>query len=159
MIGAILLIAFLLAFATSGSFRKLSLAVAACLTILLIVFIGADHAKEEESRKLVTADQLSFTDVRLGREYSGSYHLVGRVKNNSHYEVVGIQCKFHLLDCDSANQCDTIGDESHGVLLDVLPPGQARDIDTTIYFGDAKPRQQFQWNYSVKEINARAPSH
>jgi len=108
------------------------------------------------SRGLVRADELFFSDMRLGPESFGSgYKHGGRVKNDSRYTVFEIRARIQLLDCDGTSHCDIVGDEEQ-ILLPVIPPGQVRDIDQSVYFtSGTQVRGNFQWNYRITQVRAR----
>ena len=128
--------------------------------VLIWVNAAADHkpAPIEEPKLIVnvvvppepvvTADQLEFTDVVwLG---PGS-KLRGRVKNNSSHTVVGVKAKIQLLDCNENNDCDVIGEREQNI-TPVIPAGQARDIEESLYFPGTTIRGSFQWRYTIIEV-------
>jgi hypothetical protein len=97
---------------------------------------------------VVTADQLEFTDVVwLG---PGS-KLTGRVKNNSSHTVVGVKARIQLLDCNENNDCDVIGEREQNI-TPVIPAGQARDIEESLYFPGSTIRGKFQWRFTIIEV-------
>jgi hypothetical protein len=153
---ALLLIAGVIALVKFPSFRKAIFVIVVLLAVVIVGYLAYDKQQTEASKKLVRVEELSFADMRLGPEsYGSSYKLVGRVKNNSRYTVFGIQAKIHVLDCDDKANCEVVGDEERDI-APLIPPGQVRDIDDSIYFsGATHVRGHFQWNYTINEIRAR----
>lgn len=156
MFWALLLIAGTIALVKWPRFRKAVFVIAAVLVLAVCGSLMYNNQQTNASKKLVRVEQLSFTDMRLGPEsFGSSYKLTGRVKNNSGYTVVGIQTKLQVLDCDDNSKCDVVGEEEQH-LLPVIPAGQVRDIDESVYFGGGtRVRGRLQWNYRVTEISAR----
>ena len=156
MLWALLLIVSIIALVKFPSFRKAIFVIAGVLALTVVGYFVYDREQTEASKRLVRIDELDFTDMRLGPESLGSsYKLVGRVKNNSRYSVFGIQAKIHVLDCDDKSHCEVVGEEEQNI-APLIPPGQVRDIDTSVYFGGGTHvRDHFQWNYTVSEIQAR----
>lgn len=164
MFWAILLIGLVVALLMFRSLRKAVLVVVGVIALAfvgLLIYLqhntGVQKAQDEASKKLVRADQLEFIDMRLGQEYGASYKLTGRVINNSPYTVNVVKAGIQIQDCDEKEQCEVVGDEVHDIVKfgNVIPAGQARDIDESIYFGSGtRVRGHFQWHYVVKEISA-----
>lgn len=155
MVWALVLIAGLLAFVKFPAFRKTVLVIAGATTLLVVGFLAYDKQQTESSKRLVRVDQVDFKDMRLGPDSFG-YKLTGRVKNNSTHELFIVTADIRVLDCDSDNKCDVIGEEQCDILPGSLPAGQVRDIDRLVYFGgDTKPRGKFEWNYRITEVRAR----
>ncbi len=139
-------------------FRYSILAIAGILAVAVTLYIAHNKQEEESSKSLVRPDQLVFSDLAMGPEsFGSSYKLSGRVKNNSPYYVFLVKAKFHILDCDAQSHCDVVGEQEEWNICPLIPPGQVRDVDTSIYFGSGtKIRGQFQWNYGITEIRARS---
>jgi hypothetical protein len=154
MLWAILLLIGLIAFLKLPSFRKVVLIIAGVITLTVIGYTAYDKQQTEASKRLVRFDQLDFTDMRLGLgDYASK--LTGRVKNNSKYTVFEVRASIRALDCDQNEKCEVIGEEEQDI-VPVVPPGQVRDVDKSIYFsGNTKPRGKFQWNYRITEVRAR----
>ena len=130
--------------------------IAGVLALAVVGYIAYDSQQTEASKQLVRPEQLEFADMRLGPESFGSaYKLVGRVKNNSRHTAFGLQAKIHVLDCDEKSNCEVVGEEERDI-APLIPPGQVRDIDDSIYFGSGTHvRGHFQWTYTISEIRAR----
>ena len=156
MLWALLLIAGIIALVKFPSFRKTIFVIASTLALAVVVYLLYDKQQTEASKKLVRVEELEFADMRMGPESFGSgYKLTGRVKNNSRYTVFVIQTKIHVLDCDDKSNCEVVGEEERDI-APLIPPGQVRDIDDSIYFGSGTHiRGHFQWNYTISEIRAR----
>jgi hypothetical protein len=157
MLWSILIIAGIFAFFRFPAFRKTVLILAGILALVIFGYIENEKRQTEESKELVHVNNLEFTDMRLGPEtYGSSYKLTGRIKNKSQYTVFEIKAKFHILDCDEKSHCDMVGEEDEWNIVPLLPPGQVRDIDKSIYFNsEMRIHGQFQWNYEITEIRAR----
>jgi hypothetical protein len=136
-------------------FRYILLAIMGLLVLLLALFIFSMKANEAASMRRVRADQLVFTDLRMEIPRFSSSQLTGRIKNNSKYRVSYVRAKFRVFDCDAQSHCDIVGEEESSIVFREVPPGQVRDIDTSIYFGSSlKIRGRFQWDYQITEIRA-----
>ncbi len=155
MFWALLLIAGIIALVKVPSFRK-TIFVIVILVLAVVASLVYDRLQTEASKTRVRVDELEFTDMRLGPESFGSaYKLVGRVKNNSRYTVFGIRATFHVLDCDEKSNCEVVGEDEEDI-APLIPPGQVRDINNSIYFKSGTyVRGHFQWNYTISEIRAR----
>jgi hypothetical protein len=153
---ALLLIAGFIAFAKFPTFRKTIFVIAGVLALAILGYVMYDKWQTATSKTLVRVGELEFADMRLGPETFGrGYKLVGRVKNNSRYTVFGIQAKIHVLDCDEKSNCEVVGEEDQDI-VPMIPPGQVRDIEDSIYFSNGtQVRGHFQWNYTISEIRAR----
>jgi hypothetical protein len=153
---AILLIGGLIAFFKYPIFRKAAIAIAVVIVLFVFGYIENKKQQDEASKILVHLDQLDFSDMSLGPEsYGTDYKLSGRIKNNSPYSVFSVKAKIHVLDCDKEAHCDVVGEEERNI-APLIPPGQVREIDDSIYFGSATRVQgQFRWDYTVSEIQAR----
>lgn len=156
MFWALLLIAGIIALVKFPPFRKTIFVIASVLSVAIFGYLMYDKQQTETSKKLVRAEELDFVDVRLGPESFGtSYKLAGRIKNNSRYTVFGIEAKIRVLDCDDKSNCEVVGEEERDI-APLIPPGQVRDIDASIYFSsETHVRGHFQWNYTISEIRAR----
>ena len=156
MFWALLLIAGIIALVKFPSFRKMVLVIASVLALAVVGYLMYDKQQTEASKKLVHVEELEFADMRLGPESFGSaYKLEGRVKNNSRYTVFGTKARIHVLDCDDKSNCEIVGEEEQDI-APLIPPGQVRDIDNSIYFGSGtNVRGHFHWNYTIIEIRAR----
>lgn len=137
-------------------FRLTLLAIVGLLIVVIAAYAIHRESETESSKHLVRADQLEFTDMRLGPSDYGSYTLTGRVRNNSAYTVFEVKARVHVLDCNDQSHCDVVGDEDVWDMAPLVPPGEVRDINTTVYFGNGtQVRGQFEWNYKITEIRAR----
>lgn len=138
-------------------FRYSVLGLIGLLVLAVTVYIFNRSAEEEASKHRVRPDQLRFTDLQMGpTAYGSSYRLTGRVKNNSSYSVFQVKAKFRVFDCNEQSHCDVVGEEEEWGICPLVPPGQVRDIDTSIFFGSGtQVRGRFQWDYQITEIRAR----
>jgi hypothetical protein len=143
-------------FCQISDLQENNFAIAGILALAILGYLMYDKWQAAVSKTLVRVGELEFADMRLGQESFGqSYKLVGRVKNNSRYTVFGIQAKIHVLDCDEKSNCEVVGEEDTDI-APMIPPGQVRDIDDSLYFSNgARVRGHFQWNYTISEIRAR----
>ncbi len=126
------------------------------MALAVAFYVVRNHEEEEASKHLVSADRLVFTDLGLA-SYGSGFKLTGRVKNNSPFYVFQVKATFHILDCDAQSHCDVVGEEEEWNICPLIPPGQLRDVEESIYFGSGtRVRGQFQWNYEITEIRARS---
>lgn len=132
------------------------LVVVVALGLLLFGYMGHEHEQREEAKHRVHPDQLDFMDMRMGPNGYADYHLSGRIKNNSSYEVTSINLKLDVQDCASDKHCETVGEEEKLLLLSI-PVGQVRDVDDSVYFPSMTIRGTYKWNYSVEEVDAAQP--
>jgi len=155
MVWALLLIAAVFALINYRSFRRMMFTAAGVIALAVLGYLAYYRSQTEASKRLVSASELAFEDMRLGPDYGSAYKLVGRVKNNSKYTVYRILAKIRVLDCDDKSNCETVGEEEQDI-APVIPPGQVRDIDESFFFGSGtRVRHRFEWNYAVGEIQAR----
>jgi hypothetical protein len=149
-------IAVLVLLVFSAGFRKFALiaAVLGAAAVSLLYMNSASESKASHSR--ISAGDLQFDNVRLSSPY-GSYSISGRMTNKSaKYTLTDAQLLITAQDCDGEPpNCTTIGEASTFLLNDV-PPGQARDFSSSVFFSSPlHPRGQFRWYYTVKETTAR----
>ena len=156
MVWGLLLIAAVFALIQYPLFRRMIFAITGILVLVVLGYLAYSESQTEAAKKLVSANELAFEDMRLGPEsYGSAYKLVGRVKNNSKYTVYGISAKIRVLDCDDKSNCDIVGEEERDI-APMIPPGQVRDIDDSILFGSGtRVRGRFEWNYTIGDIRAR----
>lgn len=139
------------------SFRYVLLCIIGLLVLTISIYLSRQHETEEQSKRLVRSDQLQFSDMGLRPDFGNSYVLTGRVKNISQYSVFEVEAKIRILDCDDQSHCDVAGEEDTWNICPLIPPGQVRDINQSIYFGDGtQVHGQFEWNYQITEIRARS---
>lgn len=128
-------------------------AVVGVLALIVLAYVAHNNHQTEVSKRLVTASELAFEDMRLGPDSYG-YKLAGRIKNNSKYTVYVIDAKIRVLDCDNKSNCEIVGEEEQNI-APRIPPGQVRDVDDSIFFGSGtRVRGRFEWNYTIGEIRA-----
>ncbi|MCU1250613.1 MAG: hypothetical protein JWQ49_3642 [Edaphobacter sp.] len=157
MVWSLLLLASIFLAIKFRAFRFALLATIGLIVATIALYIAHDKTETESSKHLVLADQLAFTDLRLGPDnYGSSYRLTGRLKNKSPYSVFEVRARIRILDCDSQSHCDVVGEEETSI-GPLIPPAQVRDIDESVYFGsETRIRGQLQWNYEITEIRARS---
>jgi hypothetical protein len=157
MFQAIALIAAIIAFFVFPTFRKFIIVAAIILACVIFGYIANQKSEEAASKTLVRGDQLDFQDLRLGPEsYGSAYKLTGRIKNTSEYSVFEVKAKVQIQDCDEKSHCEVVGEEEQNI-APLVPPGQVRDIDESIYFGGSVHiKGRLQWNYSISEIRGRS---
>lgn len=149
MLWAIVVLLGLIAFTYLRRFRITILVVTGVVILLLAGAVIYIKAEEHYSKTLVRADQLEFTDLRLG---PGST-ITGRVKNNSVHTVVSVMARIQVLDCDENEKCEVIADEERDI-VPVIPAGQVRDVNQWLYSGITL-RGHLQWNYKIIDVRAR----
>jgi len=139
-------------------FRYFLLTIAGLCVLTGVEYRAHRKQEEESSKRLVSAGQLTFTDLRFGPLRNGSfYRLSGHVKNNSPFYVFQVSGKFQILDCDAQSHCDVVGEAEEWNICPPIPTGQVRDVDISIYLGSgARVRGRFQWNYEITQIRARS---
>jgi hypothetical protein len=139
-------------------FRYALAVILGLLTLAVAIYVSRLHENEENSKHLVQPDQLVFTDMHLGpSNYGSSYVLTGRVQNNSQDTVFDVVAQIRILDCDAQEHCDVVGEEKTFDMVPLLPPGQARDINSDVFFGSGTQiHGKFEWNYEITEIRARS---
>lgn len=116
----------------------------------------ASSAEAERARFRITPAEVRIDDLRLGPQSAGSYRLTGRVHNMSgRFTLTGLNLKLTIQDCLPSGQCDTIGERTESPLLSI-PPGQARDIDESVYFsGVAALHGHMEWSYNLVGTEGR----
>lgn len=157
MFWAILLIAAVICVVRFPAFRKSMLIIIGALVVVLGVYFAAQSQEESASKRRVTANQLELTDMSLQPEGHGSsYKLTGRIKNKSSFAVYQVKARITMRDCDKNSHCETVGEEEEWDISPLVPPGQVRDIDHSVYFPEStRILGRWEWSYSILEIRAR----
>lgn len=158
MIWALVVIACIFLAIKFRGFRYTLAIIMGFLALAIVVYVSRQHESEETSKHLVRPDQLAFLDLSLGpSSYGSSYVLRGRVRNDSQFTVYDVKAKIRILDCDEKAHCDVVGEEETFDMCPLLPPGQVRDINSSVYFGNGtQVHGKFEWNYEITEIRARS---
>lgn len=152
VIGIVVLILLVL----STYFRKI-----AATAIVIIGLVGGlayflNEYAEERSLSRITAAELDFRNVTVKPGHSG-YNLAVRVQNNSsEFTLKQVGLRLAMQDCTGegdARDCVTIGESDVSMDLNI-PPGQARDVEKTLYFSGSPPKilGELEWSYSVSKI-------
>jgi hypothetical protein len=143
------------------AFRK---AIWVCLALIFIVgAAGAgwlyyakieDDKRAELSRRLISPDEIVFTDTVLGQTY-GSWKVKGNVTNHSSHELSGFTLKIILQDCPvSGERCTTIGERDASAYLSV-PPNQMRAFELDVSLYDMPQPTKWGWTYTVQEVQGK----
>lgn len=132
------------------------------LIAIAAVMGGIYYLQDEHEKKLslsrIRVSETTLEDMELKKEY-GSYHITGRIKNNSEmYTLRELVLTVTMRDCSGEarpENCITIGESNPRTYL-TIPPGQARDFEMGVYFpGDGPhPKNRGVWDYSISEIRA-----
>jgi hypothetical protein len=114
--------------------------------------------REERQRALsaIRADQLVISDLALSNESYGS-RVTGTVLNRSSVPLRSLTMKVGIRDCPSSTSevgCVTTGEAEARFYVEV-PPGQARQLSTTVNFDHAAANgPHWGWVYNLTEIEA-----
>ena len=146
----------------SKGFRKV---LGATLVVAIVVGFGiyvyaknAERiAQQEEARakqRIPWADVDVF-DMKMGTESAFST-ITGRVRNrNAQHTLTGLGLRLTIRECNPAGQCDVVGETTETMALSV-PPGQARDINDTVYFRDlGKSTHNRNWSFTIVSVSGR----
>ena len=156
----IIILVFGFAIASRG-FRKLLLILGGIILLgvgLISAWLASENRaaqKERAAAKLrIPRANIEFVDLRLG--LSESSQLTGRVRNKDpKYTLTGVELLLRVQECTTPTQCETVGEANQSIYLDV-PSGQARAIDTYVYFSRlGSPRATRTWTYDLVSISGR----
>jgi len=143
----------------SAGFRKFSGVILAVAVVAGLYFYFQNEHEKEASLSRISQSDLALDNLMLLPDF-GSYKLTGRVTNRSpRYALSDFTLKISMQDCigePEKESCVTIGENSEYIYLQI-PPGQARDLNESVYFsgGAPKAKGRLTWQYSVAEIHAK----
>jgi hypothetical protein len=161
MLWVILIVAIIIAAFAVPRFGKVVLGLIGILLVLgfisgIVLFVvnQREQAERQAARARIQKSEIELIDLGLGSSYgTGSYKLGGRVRNrSSRYTLTEMRLKFTMRDCAEAGDCEIVGQTEDAMYVNV-PPGQARDLNESIYFsGLGRPRGKHQWDYEIVEV-------
>jgi hypothetical protein len=112
--------------------------------------------KRQRALSAISPADLVISDLVLTTENYGS-RVTGTVLNHSAVPLRSLTMKVAIRDCpDSTSEvgCVTTGEADARFYIEV-PPGQARQLSTTVNFDNAAPNgPHWGWVYSLTEIEA-----
>jgi hypothetical protein len=159
----LLVIVIIAAFAVPRFGKALLGTVAVVVVVIAVYIFDSDRRNKAETaaaRTRIQFSEVELVDLGLQPRYkytqSGSYTLVGRVRNGSaQYTLSQIRLKLTMRDCTEPAGCETVGEVDESIYLSV-PPGQARDLDEFVDFsGLGQPRGKHQWDYQLLEVSGK----
>lgn len=166
MLWLVLVIVVLCLLATSETLRGLVaivlglglslLAIAAVLGVVFVMWDANARAKDDAvSKSRIPFSHVELVDLRMETDRPFAA-LTGRVRNrNPQFALTKVALHIRVQECPALNQCETVGDATQQVILDV-PPGQAREIDTHVSFvGIGQPRAPRSWQYEIVSTSGR----
>ncbi len=160
MLWAIVILGVIVAAFAVPKFGKAVLAFLGVIVVLVAIgglYLFAsnrrDKAEREAAKARIRPNEIELVDLAFRNGYSGSYTLIGRIRNRStRYTLSEISLRFTMKDCMNSNECETVGQTVDTMYVSV-PPGQARDLNEFVSFsGLGTARGEHQWNYEVVEI-------
>ena len=160
MLWLFLIVGVIVASFTIPGFRRfvaatvvLILVLAAAVALWLLIAHEEQAAEREAAKARIRESEIELVDLRMGPGYGSSFNVVGRVRNRSaRYTLSELRLKFTMSDCVENRQCEIVGESVESIYLGV-PPGQARDLDRSVYFSYiGKPRGKREWTYEVVEV-------
>lgn len=114
------------------------------------------EAERERERTAIPISQLTISDLQLLQDRYGSWRVTGTVLNRSPHHLRMLSLRVYLRDCPTSTSdqgCITTGQDDARFTV-AVPSGQARRLDTTVYFDHAAVGQNWRWAYGVTEIEA-----
>lgn len=120
---------------------------------------NAHIQQEDAARRRVAPSEVSLDDATLGPQYGSSYRLLARARNSSSlYTVRSIVVAITLRDCPTQTvgeeNCEIVGEKAETVYVRI-PPGQARDLDESIYFSPSPMiHGRMSWSFSIGGVAA-----
>jgi hypothetical protein len=164
IIGLVAVIGFAYLMYANENFRRFGFGVLALIAagIAFIWFMGEKQnrdfrAEMEREQTAISASQLVITNIQLRESQFGGWWVEGTVLNRSPHPLRSLTLTVFMRDCPSSASeqgCVTNGEDDATFYVDV-PPGQARQLSTSIQFDNA-PRVQpgWSWDYAIKQIQA-----
>lgn len=99
--------------------------------------------KEAEAAKLrIPLTNIELVDLGMGTDKE-VVTLTGRVRNNDpRFTLTGVELRLRVQACPTPDRCDTVGDTTNHIYLNV-PPQQVREINEVVSFsGIGRPRMK-----------------
>lgn len=163
IVGLIAVVGFGYLMFANERFRRFGFGVLALLTLAAVVlwWTGENsnrQFREERQRALsaISPADLIISDLVLTTESYGS-RVTGTVLNHGAFPLRSLTMKVSIRDCPTTTSeegCVTTGEADARFYVEV-PPGQARQLSTTVNFDNAAPNgPHWGWVYSLTEIEA-----
>jgi hypothetical protein len=113
-----------------------------------------NQRRYQQARSLVTADEISFGDLRLSNSVGSTWTLTGSASNNSRHTVTSIDLLVSIENCPAVGSCIIIGQASvHNSVI--IPSGQMRGLNGYASLSNLPPLDGWRWNYRVVKIAAK----
>lgn len=143
---------------------KLAVGAVGLFVLMLAYFYYSDHQdakRREYARTLIRPEQLELQNFQLGFDDFGTGRITGRVVNRGQdHTLRSLKLRVRIEDCVAENECVVIAEETPGFFYINVPPGQARDVSSSIY---PSPRPSFRgkwrWGYGIDQIEAVLPEY
>lgn len=123
------------------------LAVAA---LLVVLFTATDNFRGQA----ITPAQIEIVNPSMRQTYAGGYTLTARlINNNADMALKTAVMSVKMLDCPNTqidDNCVIVGHVNERI-DDIVPAGQARDIDETLHFGKVTIENNLLWQYDITE--------
>lgn len=120
----------------------------------IIVFTSKDDAVL--SRQQLPVSDILIENAVIVAAYGSSYQFHARLVNvNPTILAKESVLSLTMLDCtsDADDDCTVLGQTDERFIIKI-PPGQARDISTNLFFRGAQPSGTIRWQYKVIETRS-----
>ncbi len=134
------------------TFRVIILVVGGIAVLGIAWLLYSDNHQQQVAKTLIPINQIQLTNVRLGQ---GNFReLSGEARNNSSYELTGINLVVKAFDCPTDSitaDCVTIGQDNNVSIYIDVPPNQVRGISSAyVSLNDMPPiKGRFLWSYDI----------
>ena len=150
-----------LAVASAGFRRFLVISIGVLLVCVVVLFLWLQQqersatSQRAAAKLLIPAANIDLIDLRMGTG-GPSVTLEGRVRNrDSSHTLTGLELHLKVLECSQPGSCDTVGDETENISVDV-PPQQVREFNQYVYFSGLRSnRPSRQWTYDLVSLSGR----
>ena len=123
-----------------------------------------ENARREQAtqlaRTLIPFSKLKFDNFHMSPNYSGSdsFTLSGLVTNQSEHQLQHLSLTVTLENCSAPGVgCVVVGQAKNVGDYDTLaiPPKQARQLQTLVFFQNLPPLNSWQWHYTINYVEAQ----
>ena len=137
----------------SRYFPKVAFSILGVLVAGAIAIVLTTTDMGEVRRSGVPPDSIKIENPVLTEAYANSYRFNGRFVNTHDKKAVRESTlSVTMLDCPLEGKCIVIGQQEKRINQEI-PPGQARDVATTLTFGNARAAGELRWE--IKITNTR----
>ena len=138
--------------ALAGPYPRIAFGLLGGLLLIGGSFIWYSADKDPDRQDLDPA-KMAIENISVVEAYAGSHRLTGRLVNR--HETAAVRetlISVDMLNCKQANvDCLVVGQDTESI-IERIPPGQARDFETTVYLGEPAISGIIDWRVRVTEV-------